>query len=270
MPLVRSSLAIVLRSWPYGESDKIVSFLTRDFGKIKGIAKGAKRSRRRALNVLEPFTLVSLRFRSRPKSALVFVDGCDWTHAFRPITKDLAKIAHASYLVEIADEFAREGDENRALFDHLQRGLRFLEENDVSPIFLTAFELTLLRLCGYEPMLGGCRRCGARPPVPGTASTAAGQPPEVLYWGFSHREGGILCRECSRNRKDVLPLSLAALRVLTYFQQRGWAQGAPLEFPARAVKETRELLPLFIQFQINKRLKSVAFLAAYRLERDQG
>jgi len=116
VPVVRSTPAIVLRSWPYGESDEIVSFLTRDFGKLKGLAKGAKRSRRRSLNALEPFALVILRFRMRPNSSLVFIDGCDWTHAFRAITKELNKIVHASYLVEITDEFTKEGDECRALF----------------------------------------------------------------------------------------------------------------------------------------------------------
>ena len=50
--------AIVLRARPYGESDKIVSFLTEDFGKLSGIAKGALRSRRRFVNSLEPFSLV--------------------------------------------------------------------------------------------------------------------------------------------------------------------------------------------------------------------
>lgn len=256
MPVVRSTPAIVLRSWPYGESDEIVSFLTRDFGKLKGLAKGAKRSRRRSLNALEPFALVILRFRTRPNSSLVFVDGCDWTHAFRAITKELKKIVHASYLVEITDEFTKEGDECRALFELLYRGLRFLEKNDTSPTFLTAFEMGLLRFSGYEPMLAACRRCGARPPEPGAASNA------VEYWGFSHSDGGVLCRACSRYSKDTVPVSLAALRVLAYFRDREWTEGTPMEFPTRAIEETRQLLPLFIQFQISKRLKSVAFLKA--------
>ena len=67
-PLMRSSqttAAIVLRHRPYGESDKIVSFLTEDFGKLTGIAKGAMRSRQRFVNSLEPFSLVNLRFHDR-------------------------------------------------------------------------------------------------------------------------------------------------------------------------------------------------------------
>lgn len=262
MPSVWSSPAIVLRCWPYGESDKIVSFLTRDFGKIKGIAKGAKRSRRRMLNVLEPFALVSLRFHRRPHSSLVFVDGCNWTHSFRLITKELEKISYASYLIEISDEFTKEGDESRALFEHLHNGLRFLEAYAPAPMFLTAFEMTLLRLSGYEPMLTQCRRCANKPPGVGTPSVPPDHPGANLGWGFSPRDGGILCRECSRYRKETLPLSLTALRVLDHFREQGWSDQAWLEFPVPAVKETRQILPLFIQYQISKRLKSVAFLDA--------
>jgi len=226
------------------------------------MAKGAKRSRKRLLNVLEPFALVSLRFHRRPHSSLVFVDACDWVQPFRLIGKELAKIFYASYLVEIADEFTKEGDESRALFEHLHHGLRFLEDNDTSPTFLTAFEMTLLRLCGYEPMLARCQRCGNRPPDLRAASAPRDHVSSTPYWGFSPRDGGILCRECRRYRKDTVPLSLAALRVLEHFRDNGWIDQASLELPTGAIKETRQILPLFIQYQISKRLKSVAFLDA--------
>ena len=67
--------AIVLRTRAHGESDKIVTFLTQDWGKITGIAKGAKRSRRRFVNVLELFTHVALRFRPSRSDGLAFILG---------------------------------------------------------------------------------------------------------------------------------------------------------------------------------------------------
>ncbi|MDE0355889.1 MAG: DNA repair protein RecO [Deltaproteobacteria bacterium] len=250
MPAVRSSPAIVLRSWAYGESDKIVSFLTRDFGKIRGIAKGAKRSRKRFLNVLEPFTLVQLRFHQRSNSPLAFVHACDWVYVFREITRTLGKIAHASYLVEITDELTRDGDESLSLFTHLLDGLRFLEGSETSTEFLTAFELTLLRLAGYQPTLEHCQRCGAAP----------GRERGNGRWGFSPRDGGVLCGNCCGLRKEAVPLSADALGVLAHFQRHGWAPGEAPPFSAPALRETREVLPLFIQYQISKKLKSAAFL----------
>lgn len=242
---------MVLRSWAYGESDKIVSFLTRDFGKVRGVAKGARRSRKRFLNVLEPFTLVQLRFHQRPQSPLAFVHACDWVYVFRELSRNLAKIAHASYLVEITDELTQDGDQSRSLFDHLRDGLRFLEQHPASTEFLTAFELTLLRLAGYQPILEHCQRCGARP-SPGPQNGAS--------WVFSPRDGGALCRTCCGLRREAVPLSPEALGILAHFQRRGWVDGETPRFSPPALQEAREVMPLFIQYQISKKLKSTAFL----------
>ncbi len=252
LPAIRSSPAIVLRSWAYGESDKIVSFLTRDFGKIRGIAKGAKRSRKRFLNVLEPFTLVQLRFHERPHSPLAFVHACDWVYVFRAIARDLAKIAHASYLVEITDELTRDGDDSLSLFEHLRAGLRFLEENAASPEYLTAFELTLLRLAGFQPILEQCQRCGRAP------GGDDGQ--WNVRWGFSPADGGVLCRDCRDYRREAVPLSAEALGVLIHIQRHGWTEGDAPAALQPALREARALMPLFIQYQISKKLKSAAFL----------
>ncbi len=273
MPAIRSSPAIVLRSWAYGESDKIVSFLTRDFGKLRGIAKGAKRSRKRFLNVLEPFTLVQLRFHQRSNSPLAFVHACDWVYVFRELTRTLGKIAHASYLVEITDELTRDGDESLSLFTHLRDGLRFLEGNEASTEFLTAFELTLLRLAGYQPTLEHCQRCGATPSPddgreegfspPHSRSFQASSPAHGRgngRWGFSPRDGGVLCGNCCGLRKESVPLSVEALAVMAHFQRHGWVHGETPRFSAPALREAREVLPLFIQYQISKKLKSAAFL----------
>ncbi|MFQ5540145.1 MAG: DNA repair protein RecO, partial [Candidatus Binatia bacterium] len=148
--------AIVLRSRPFGESDKIVSFLTRDYGKVTGIAKGAKRSRKRFVNVLEPFCLVNLHFQERPHSSLTFIHACDWILVFKDLTMNLEKIAYASYLVEITDELTREREENRSLFEHLKQGLVTIEENQPSLSLLAIFQMKLLRLSGYQPMLDCC------------------------------------------------------------------------------------------------------------------
>ena len=244
--------AIVLRSRSFGESDKIVSFLTQDYGKITGIAKGAKRSRKRFVNSLEPFSLVNLRFHDRPYSSLVFIQSCDWIRVFKQLTSNLEHIAYASYLVEITDELTREREENRAPFDHLQHGLIFIEEHGAFPLFLTVFELGLLKLSGYEPMLERCRRCGERP-FGSSAKNGNG-------WRFSPADGGIICAGCFAYRRETLPLSLEALSAMAMIQKQDFVVQASLRLSPSALKETRSLLPRFIQFQIHKELKSIPFL----------
>src|ERR671922_221952 len=100
--------AIVLRARPFGESDKIVSLLTESHGKVTGVAKGAKRSRKRFVNSLEPFSLVNLRFQDRPYSNLAFILASDLSLGFKHLATSLEKISYASYLVEITDALIRE------------------------------------------------------------------------------------------------------------------------------------------------------------------
>ncbi|MBI3062151.1 MAG: DNA repair protein RecO [Deltaproteobacteria bacterium] len=240
--------AIVLRSWPFGESDKIVSFLTEGHGKVTGIAKGAARSRRRFVNTLEPFSLVNLRFQDRPHSTLAFVQACDPIRFFKELTASLERIAYASYLVEIADGLAGEREENRKLFGHLREGLVFIEENRPSLSFLTFFELRLLKLSGYQPVLEHCRRCARD----FRENAQRG-------WSFSTRDGGVLCGSCSTLRREIIPLSGAALQALLELQRAGSILPQHRSL-SPVLKESRPALLRFLQYQARKELKSAFFL----------
>ena len=153
MRVSHTTEAIVLRAFPYGESDKIVSFLTEDHGKVSGIAKGAKRSRKRFANSLEPLSFVELRFQERQQNGLAFLLSADLRCGFKKLKANLETIAAASYLIEITDRLIGERDDSRLVFRHLKEGLSFLETSGYSLLFLTSFELKLLKLAGYEPAL---------------------------------------------------------------------------------------------------------------------
>ena len=241
--------AIVLRTRPYGESDRIVSFLTENHGKITGIAKGAKRSRKRFVNSLEPFSLVNLYFQDRSHSNLVFIVAADLLLGFKNLASCLEKIVLASYMVEITDGLIGDREENSQVFYHLKSGLNFLEDHGTSLSFLTSFELKLLRLTGYQPFLVGCKRCGKE--------RYDGLP---VRWHFSPMEGGILCEHCSRSTREILPLGAAALTALAALQQER-EELLPNAFPSPVVlKEIRLILLRFIQFQIDREIKSAPFL----------
>ena len=241
--------AIVLRSRPYGESDKIVSLLTERYGKIAGIAKGALRSRKRFVNSLEPFSLVNLRFQERANANLVLIIASDLTYGFRRLTASLELISHASYLVEITDGLTGERDDNLTLFEHLSGGLRHLEEHGSSLRFLTAFELKLLKLAGYQPVLDCCKRCGEDRLEHSSA-----------HWHFSPLDGGILCELCARARKEVIPLGAAAVEILTALQAESSELPTRISLPFSVVQEVRAALLRFIQFQMDKEIKSAPFL----------
>jgi DNA repair protein RecO (recombination protein O) len=241
--------AIVLRSWPFGESDKIVCFLTENHGKVTGIAKGAKRSRRRFVNSLEPFSSVTLRFQDRPHSNLAFIVAADLARSFKQLTASLEKIAFASYMVEITGGLTGEREENPSIYQHLRDALYYLDENDASLRFLTTFELELLRLAGYQPLLNQCKRCGKD-----RYDNLTDQ------WHFSARDGGIFCQSCSRWTTEILPLDSKALDVLADLQAEKNRTSPHILLPASVVKEIRSAVQRFIQLRMDREIKSASFL----------
>jgi DNA repair protein RecO (recombination protein O) len=248
MLLCHVTPAIVLRTWHFGESDKIVSLLTESHGKLTGIAKGAKRSRKRFVNSLEPFSLVNLRFQDRTHSNLVFILAADLAFGFKDLLSSLEKISFASYLVEITDGLIGEREENYLVFRHLRDGLAQLERS-ISLTFLTSFELKLLKLTGYQPLLDSCRRC----------SKQRWDQCETR-WHFSPRDGGILCESCSRLRKEAFSLSTATLEILTHLQKEKAVPASDVSTPTKVLKEIRSVIVRFIEFHMEREVKSATFL----------
>lgn len=241
--------AIVLRNRAHGESDTIVTFLTHGWGKVTGIAKGAKRSRRRFVNVLEPFTQVQLRFRPSRTDELAFIFGCDLIRSFRGPSRDLQRFALASYVTELIDVMVAGREAGPETYELLLQSLTVLEEQDaLSPLFLPAFELLLLTYTGYAPHLTGCQQCGVR--------FAEDETPLI----FSAGRGGLLCRNCRGQGGATLLLSLETLRLLRTLNEG--ARNASLKFTAsaRVCRETRALASAMLFRHLSRPLKSRAFL----------
>ena len=250
MRVSHTTEAIVLRAFPYGESDKIVSFLTEDHGKITGIAKGAKRSRKRFANSLEPFSLVELQFQERQHSNLAFLLSADLRCAFKNLAANLEAIATASYLMEVTDRLIGERDDSRMVFHHLQQGLKFLEDNGYSALFLTSFELKLLKLAGYEPALDRCRKCAKHRPKDGVTNG----------WHFSPLDGGVFCYGCSKFQREILPVGSTALAALVDLQGDTHESLFQIPPPSSVIREIRSVVLRFIQLQVGSEIKSAAFL----------
>jgi DNA repair protein RecO (recombination protein O) len=257
MGLTLATPAVVLRSWPYGESDKIVCFFTETHGKVRGIAKGAKRSRKRFANSLEAFSIVNLRFQDRPHSGLAFLLSADLIFTLKQLDSSLEKITVASYLVEIVDGLMGDRDANALVFQHLKNGLLFLDRDGAAPLeFVTFFELKLLRLAGYEPALDGCKRCARRR-----------DQPVGPCWYFSPVAGGLLCGLCATSARENLPLGMAALTALENLQQENCAASvngpARERIPAAVLMEIRSIMQGFLHFHMEREIRSAAFLSKF-------
>jgi|SRR6185295_7963601 len=242
--------AVVMRARAFGESDKIVTFLTRDLGKVTGIAKGAKRSKRRFVNVLEPFTHVSVQLRQRPSSDLAFVAACELTDVHLSFARDLAKFAYASYLLELTDRMVRGREAGRETYELVRDTLALLDRDSAEAGLLRVFELHLLRLTGYEPVLDRCRRCGT--------------PLVELETMYVHAaQSGLSCGGC-RGEGRTYVASRATLERLTALQRTPIAaiDVRELAMSAGGAAEARVVLRSFFAANLTAPLASERLLDA--------
>lgn len=245
MPLFTTQ-AIVIRSFNYGESDKILTFFTRDFGKLKGIAKGARRSKKRFQNVLGLFSHLRLIFFDREGMGLVRVESADLLHPFPNIREDLKKIYYGNYYLELVDEMAGEREANSGAFDLLLSFLKALDTIPPEEDQVRMFEIRMLSLFGYRPQMTRCGLCRRDWEELKDAATF-----------FSLEKGTLICGLCSKSEEKLFPLSLGTARLIDQIAQVEPDKLGRLRFTAQALSESRRLLPAFITHQLGKELKTL-------------
>jgi len=159
MPLKQSE-AIVLRTYPLRESDLLVTLFTRAEGKVKGVARAAKKSKRRFGGALEPLTLVRVYYDDREGQELARIDACDILDSPLSHELDYARVAALEHVAEMLDELLPEREANDAVFRLTHAVLRELQSGSIW-MPLTYFQLWLVRLVGFLPELGECVVCGS-------------------------------------------------------------------------------------------------------------
>lgn len=158
MPLKQSE-AIVLRTYPLHEADLLVTFFTRSEGKMKGVAKAAKRSRRRFGGALEPLTCVRVYWEDRERQELARIDSCDVLLSPLSAEVDYPRMVALGHVAEMLDEMLPEREANDDVYRLAIAVLAQLQSNAIW-MPLTYFDLWLVRLMGFLPALETCLACG--------------------------------------------------------------------------------------------------------------
>ncbi len=247
MPAEESTPAIVLRARDYADSDRIVTLLTLDAGKLSGIAKGAKASRHRFERKLEPFSHVMVHFKRRPHGQLVFITKAEASDlAQHTLDDDLGKIALGSYMLELSDALTTEASEAAAAYRILESGLRTLARSSFGAALRQAFELRILEWAGYGLDFGRCRVC---------STMVAAQSPAVF---FVVTRGGVVCARC-RNSVPEGAIRIAAESAVAL----GRLSTIALDEAALARSSGRDgalAMARFISSILDRRLRSADFL----------
>lgn len=200
MPIIKT-VAITLRSRKWGDADRIVTFYTKQLGKIRGVARGARRFKSRMGAALEPLTICELNLLEKPGNSLYLVSQVDLVEPFVRLREDLTLMAAAARMVNVVGAVTPDGDPDPRLFETLEQGLRSLVVSDDPLITALLFQIRLLGLTGFRPQTDHCTGCGR---------TKVIQEPQ-----FSPLSGGLVCQTCAAcQRIPCLPLSQGSLAFL--------------------------------------------------------
>lgn len=159
MPLAESE-AVILRSSNFGEADKLVSFLSRTLGRLRGVAPNARRSRRRFGAALEPLSHVRLWFFERERDELVRLSESELIEPYYDARGDYERSVALNQVAELSDLMLPEREPAERSFRLLLAVLRGFRQTDSVWLPLTYLQLWMVRLGGWLPSLENCTQCG--------------------------------------------------------------------------------------------------------------
>ncbi len=251
---VLTSEAVVLRTWPLHEADLIVSFFTRDYGRVKGVAKSALKSRKRFGGALEPMTVAQAWFAERPRQELVRLDQLEIVRSPLSAPVDHVRMAVLSFFAEVLDEALPEHDPQETVFRLLLSVLEqttAVQSDIVQPPFsgpwmaLTYFSLWMTRLMGLLPDIAHCTACGDSLVAGETSFNTLG---DGLFCAL-HRNGN-----ASELSADSLLLAQRMLRApASAFAAEPW--------PRRRAQDLRRFTVQALERHLERKLRTAEVLA---------
>ncbi len=240
--------AIVLKHSDFGEADRLLTLFTREQGKLRALAKGARKPGSRKGGHLEPFTRARLQLATGRDLYIVSQAEAIETHT--ALSENLEALGYASYAAELLDKFSTEGDANAALYRLLRDTLGRLAVGEEMRLAVRYYEVRLLDQVGFRPELQKCLHCGKS------------IQPEDQY--FSFEQGGVLCPTCGKAENWTKPISMPALKVLRHLQRSGYGEAQRAK-PTPAVQtELEVLMNAYITYLLERSLNSPRFLQRVR------
>ncbi len=243
MGLARAE-AIVIGGFPLGESDRVVTFWSREFGKVRGVARAARRMRSRFGAALELFTLGHLVFFDSGRSELVQVDHFDIISPFDKVRDRLDALGEMAWMVECVARLTAERDPNPAVYGVLRRALRSVEAGIPPRRVAVVAGVRCIDALGHRLRIDACVVCGRRTGLDG---------------GVAIDEGGAVCAPCARSTDGVVTVASSTLASLARLRGMAWGEATARSL-GRAEGELRDLLDLQVTRLVGQPVRTSRFI----------
>jgi DNA repair protein RecO (recombination protein O) len=255
---VVSSPSIILRSQDYLERDRLVTFLTPDAGRLRGIVKGSRKLTSRGVGDFEPFSSGVMYYTDKGHGGLVSIRKCDPRPPYLYLQGDYNKFLFAGYFAELMHLIPMDPGGSGPYFTLLAESLAALCEPGPErrlPLLRLRFELHFLTLLGYLPEWHRCGSCGKAlleerdgAVVPAIAGDAR----------FDVREGGVRCPDCAGDDPRRLVLSPQALAFLETWRRA--EEGAPVRPTRRILEQLEQAVTRHLIYHLEREPRSLALL----------
>jgi len=257
--MLTTTEAIVIKSMKYRDSSKIVTFYTRRFGKLKGVAKGSRQANNKFGAALEPMSYVSLVLYKKEHQDLTLVSQCDTIRSFSTIQLDMERLSVGLSVLELVDQLAHEQEENEALFGLIVRTLEALERapRHAETLF-RAFQIKIASLFGFAPSLEVCRECGR----------SLSNIEDSGGLAFDHIDGAIFCANCRKEKGAERKTGYSVISPSTFQILRRFLSGSTeslsnLSYNERVGNELDETLRLYLRSHFDH-LKPIKALQMFK------
>jgi DNA repair protein RecO (recombination protein O) len=234
----------VLRRLNLGETDRIVTLFTRERGKLRCVAKGARGPRSRLSGATEPFCVFE-GLLSQGQN-LDVLNQAEVRDAFLGIRKDLERVGYASHFAEVVNAGTEERQPLGELWDLLVAALTTLETARTPDVLCRAFELQAMRVLGYEPRLHEC-----------VVDEAEIDPAWIV---FHPLRGGVLCRRCAARTPGSIRIGAPALGAMQLMMFQPLIRAAHSDLPSEVAGELQRALVPYVRHQLETNLNSLQYL----------
>jgi len=240
---LKESEAIVLRTYPLRESDLLVTLFTRLEGKVKGVARAAKKSKRRFGGALEPLTYVRAFYNDREGQELTRLDSCEVIESPMATEISYSRAVALGHVAELLDELLPDREASDAVF---RLSLAVLQELRGPALWmpLTYFELWMTRLMGFLPELSECVVCGRS--LEGSRA----------FWHAL--ADGLMCVDDKRLASSEM--SLESRKVAAQMLRSRVSDFAGIDWPKVLCADLRKCLIQILERHIEKKLVTAGML----------
>src|SRR3989338_1774977 len=242
---IQKAEAFVLQRRPLRETSLIVTLLTREFGKIKVVAKGVRTGKSPTASILEPFTCLSIVYYEKTRSDIHLLSQASVIRTNSHLRNDLNCFGYASYMSEFVEQVCQIQDPHPDIFDLMNGAFDVLSRLPFLKV-VRVFEVKLFGMVGWLPALTSCIGCGEKVH-------------EQAY--FSSKHGGILCARCHHGEGRGIVISKYTIQTLLYFLKLPIEQASMIAVGKQIEAELTAIIEKFLRYRLEYPLNSSHFMS---------